>query len=219
MFTVDDHRKITAAVAAAESRTSSEIIVTVAAESGRYDRAEDVVGLLLGMSATGLLWLVWPPQAADHGSWAGNSLTLHWAAFTVVMLLGFLVGSALAGRFPLLRGPFIPRRQISDEVRGRAGQVFFDRRVHHTAAASGLLIYVSLYEHGAAVVGDRRVVETLGQAQLDELCRTLTDGLKTSDVVTALCATIAAAGARLAQVLPREAGDVDELDDALIILE
>ena len=44
-FTGSDRQQVAAAVAAAESQTSAEIVPVIAAASGRYDRAEDLVGL------------------------------------------------------------------------------------------------------------------------------------------------------------------------------
>ena len=47
----DDRAKIEAAIASAETKTSAEVVVIVATRSGLYDRAEDLVGLVLGLLA------------------------------------------------------------------------------------------------------------------------------------------------------------------------
>ena len=69
-------------------------------------------------------------------------------------------------------------RKMRDEVAARARAVFFDGRVHHTAGATGLLVYVSLYERMAAVLADQSVLDRLGQDAVDELCGVLTAGLQ-----------------------------------------
>jgi putative membrane protein len=107
---------------------------------------------------------------------------------------------------------------MRDEVWGRSRQVFFDSRVHHTAGRTGLLIYVSLFERMAAVLADEAVTERLGQPALDALRDQLTAALAAQSLADALCATITAAGPRLAAALPREPGDVNELPDALVVL-
>ena len=86
------------------------------------------------------------------------------------MVVGFVLGAALASHVGWLRLLFTPRRQMRDEVAARARAVFFDSRVHHTAGDTGLLIYVSLYERMAAVLADQSIMDKLGQAALDELC-------------------------------------------------
>ncbi|MBW3543349.1 MAG: hypothetical protein KY476_24105, partial [Planctomycetes bacterium] len=66
---------------------------------------------------------------------------------------------------------------------------------------------------------DQTVAEKLGQPVLDELRDRLTADLRSGRLAAAFCDTIAAAGERLAAVLPRETGDVNELPDALVVLE
>jgi putative membrane protein len=107
---------------------------------------------------------------------------------------------------------------MRDEVWGRSRQVFFDSRVHHTAGRTGLLIYVSLFERMAAVLADEAVTERLGQPALGALRDQPTAALAAQSLADALCATITAAGPRLAAALPREPGDVNELPDALVVL-
>jgi putative membrane protein len=135
------------------------------------------------------------------------------------LVAGFVIGAFFAGRIQWLRRIFTPRAEMRDEVAQNAARVFFDQRVHHTAGAGGLLIYLSLFERGVRVLGDGAVLEKLGQAALDELCRRLVDGVKAGDAATALCEVIEDAGARLGAVLPRGAGDRNELANALVILD
>ena len=54
-----------------------------------------------------------------------------------------------------LRRLFTPHTQMREEVLSRAREVFFDQRIHHTGGASGVLLYVSLFEHMAAVIADQ----------------------------------------------------------------
>ena len=114
---------------------------------------------------------------------------------------------------------FTPRSQMRDEVSARARGLFFDNRVHHTDGGTGVLVYVSLFEHMASVVGDATVVEKLGQEALDELCAELIEKLKAGDPTEAFCAVIASAGDRLSDKLPHAGDDVNELPDALVTID
>lgn len=211
--------QVEAAVKEAESRTSCEIVPVVAASSGRYDRPEDIVGLWLATIAAVTVWLLFPRQLDDLGNWDGSSLLVGLLAMIVSVVLAFVTGAVAAGRIDPLRRIFTPRTQQQEEVASRAREVFFDRRVHHTAGGTGLLIYVSLFEQVAVVLGDQTVMEKLGQPAIDELCSRLTDELGSGDVASALCRVIDDAGVRLADVLPQEEGDVNEIHDTLILID
>ena len=125
----------------------------------------------------------------------------------------------VGGRIDWLRRLFTPRTQMREEVYGRAREVFFDRRVHHTGGGSGVLLYVSLFEHMAAVIADQSIVEKLGQEQIDKICGEFTQRLHEGNPIDALCDTVGSLGQRLSPLLPRAEGDVNELPDALVVIE
>ncbi|MEZ6078601.1 MAG: hypothetical protein R3C56_23880 [Pirellulaceae bacterium] len=101
----------------------------------------------------------------------------------------------------------------------RARETFFDKRVHHTSGSAGMLIYVSLFERIAVVIGDQAILDKLGQTFLDQLCRQLTEGLRQNESSDAICNVIAEAGRQLSGPFPRIAGDVNELHDALVLID
>lgn len=212
--------EINQAVAEAESRTSAEIVPVVARCSGRYDRAEDVVGLWFAALLLALAYLAFPPPAlAEAGDWGAPSALAHLALLLACLPVGFVAGAALASWAPGARRLFTPRRQMREEVEAKARAVFFDQRIHHTAAGSGVLLYVSLHERIAAIVADQRVLGALGQIKLDALCYEFTDRLRESGPRVALRQTIAALGEELATVLPRTTDDRNELPDALVLMD
>lgn len=213
-----DVQRINEAVAAAESKTAAEIVPVVVASSGRYDRPEDMVGLWFAAGALALAWWLLPEHARS-GDWGSMPPWAYLLVLIASVVVGFVVGAAVGARVDGLRHLFTPAQQMRDEVLSRSRQVFFDSRVHHTVGRTGVLIYVSLFERMAAVLADDAVIEKLGQAALDELRDRLTASLGTQPLADALCGTLAIAGERLAAVLPRAAGDVNELPDALVVLE
>jgi len=218
IINAEQRARVESAVSAAESKTSCEIVPVVATASGRYDRAEDLVGLWFAMVGAVAAFLMFPGQS-DHGTWGGIPLWGQAGLLLLVMLVCFIVGAVLADRFQNLRRLFTPRSHMQKEVNLRARELFFDRRVHHTAGASGLLIFVSLYERTAVVLGDRSIVETLGEKFSEELCQRLTSSLRTQDVASAVCETIQHAAESLQTSLPRMDNDVQELPDTLVLLD
>jgi putative membrane protein len=219
VFTREDKERINQAVQQAERGTSAEIVPVVVSVSGRYDRPEDIVGLWLALAAMVAVWFVFPAAQAEHGSW--EAAGPHWKLLTMLAatVLAFVLGAVLATYVWPLRRLFTPRTQMADEVATRARGVFYSQAVHHTAGQTGVLIYVSLYERMAVVLADQVVLDKLGQSTLDQLRDLLIAGLRKGDVTDAFCQTIAAAGQRLAPVLPRQADDVNELPDALVTID
>jgi len=220
-FSDADRKRINECVGAAELKTSAEIVPVVATSSGRYDRAEDLVGLLLGivlMILTAILWPT-PPISMESGSWDKDPSLLQAGKLIVAMVVGFMLGVAAGSRISAVRRLFTPSRQMREEVQQSAQAIFFDKRIHHTASGSGLMIYLSLFEHVAVILADQQVLKALGQGTLDELCGSLTIQLKQGSPADAICKTIEAASGKLYAVLPRQSSDVNELPDSLITID
>lgn len=219
LFSDEQRQAINAAVREAESKTTAEIITVVATDSGRYDRPEDIAGLFCALASMGIAWVCFQRVDPTAGEWGAMPLTLQLPGLMGILVTGFVLGTMTASKVSWLRRLFTPVIQMRDEVISRARQIFFDQRVHHTAGATGLLIYVSIFEHVAVILADREILEALGQPQIDELCARLTSDLRTQDVPTALCRTIQEVGNRLAEPLPAGDGEVNELSDALVTLD
>ena len=214
-----DRQQINQTVQTAESLTAAEIVPVVATSSGRYDRAEDLAGLWLGVLLVVAVSIYWPAEAAEPGSWGTSPVAVQTLNLVGAILGGFLVGAVLCSKIAWLRRLFTPASQMRDEVTQRASAVFFDNRVHHTQAGGGLLIYISLFEHMAVILADRQILAALRQTHLDELCHTLTQQLHQDRPTEALCLTIQTAGEMLQPVLPRSSIDVNELPDSLVLID
>lgn len=218
-FSEEARRAITQAVADAEASTSAEIVPVVATRSGRYDRAEDTAGVLLGLLLLAGVWCAFQGVDPEGGEWGLSAARFELPAMIAAFLLGFVLGAVAAARFSGMGRLFTPRAEMAQEVAERARAVFFDQRVHHTASRGGILLFLSLHERTASVLGDDMILERLGQPVLDEICGILVAGMRTGDPASALGNAIRDAGKHLARVLPREAGDKNEIGDALVTLD
>ncbi|MDB5386152.1 MAG: hypothetical protein JWM11_1798 [Planctomycetaceae bacterium] len=219
LFSENDRQAVNQAVHAAESGTSAEIVPVVAASSGRYDRPEDVVGLWTGLLTLSIVWVMYPAADSGSGSWGGPHPAWQLVAFIVATVLGFLAGAILGSKIDWLRRLFTPRRQMQEEVFSRARAVFYDHRVHHTQGASGVLLYISLFERMAAIIADESVLKHLGQEQINTLCAQFTMRLRAGKPTSALCETIRSVSEQLSPVMPRANDDVNELPDALLLID
>jgi putative membrane protein len=219
MFSSEDHQRVTEAVVQAEAKTSAEICPVVATVSGRYDRAEDIIGLWGALIAFGVLWFLWPAVPHEPHAWAEMSPGLQLAIYIAVMIGAFVLSAFVGSRLSWLRRLFTPRQQIQDEVLQRAQTVFFDKRIHHTDSASGVLIYISLDEHQAVILADRSVLQAVGQEMIDAWRSELVKSLSYTSLTDSLCEVIHRIGNSLAAPLPRQSQDANELSDALVVLD
>ncbi len=219
LVTPEQRDRIASAVARAESGTSAEIVPVLARISGRYDRAEDFVGLLTGLVFLAVAWELFPRVPVEAGSWAATKNDYELPLLLAAFVAGFMIALPATIRFPILHRFFIPRAEMRQEVMARARQAFFDSRVYRTAAGTGVLVYVSLYERTAVVLAGEPVLEKLGQQAIDEVCAGLVAAMRTGDPAGALCAAVEDLGGRLETVLPRAEDDRNELPNTPVILD
>ena len=218
LFNEQQRQLIEAAVTEAEQGTAGEIVPVVATVSGRYDRAEDLFGLLLGLVALVVIWVLF--QGTTETAWAaGHTPTLELAAVIAIIVAGFLVGASLATRFPVLRLPFIPPREMRQEVERRAFEAFQRYRIRTTRGGTGVLIYVSLYEHMVRVVGDDAVTEKISREDWEGICRLVVDGMKADNAAQGLTLAIRQSGELLARHFPILPDDHNELSNELILID
>ncbi|HFD13553.1 MAG TPA: hypothetical protein ENJ32_13960, partial [Crenotrichaceae bacterium] len=196
--------------------TSGEIVPVVATASGRYDRAEDIVGLLFAMILLSIAWLSTQESIAINGQWEGiKTATLSLPLALIVIFTGFVTGTMLAGYFPVLRLPFISKKEMQEEVQIKAAQTFQLLRLRNTQAATGVLIYVSLYERMVSIIGDDAISEKLSQDDWDQVCAIVVNGMKSGKPHTALEEAVAQCGKLLSQHFPRQDNDENELPNKL----
>lgn len=213
----EERQTIASAIAAAEKQTSAEIVCAVATESSRYDREESIVGLLGAIAALILLNLTAAGETTGAGSWTrAHSLSLTEQAAAVVV--GFILGSMVASRWPALRRLLSSSDTLARECARAAVVVFGQRRLASTRSRSGLLIYVSLAERRVVVLGDDCVTKAAGQALLDRLRDLAVDRLRAGRRLETFVDSIQAATRELAAKMPPNPVNPDELSNELVCI-
>lgn len=215
-LSADEQQHIETAIREAEQQTSAEIVAVVATESGRYDRAESIAGLICSVLGLILLHAVAnPPQGP--GSWsAGETTAVTWQV--VVVIVGFVFGSLLASYCHPLRRWLVRERELDEEVNHAARAVFTAQRLHSTRDAGGVLLYISLFERRAVVLADDGVVKKVG-AEFEARLRDIAIGqLRAGGRAATFIETVKAAASELAGPLPRQEDDVNELPNHLVCI-
>lgn len=202
-FTSEEQERIRLAVAAAERGTSGEIATMVVARSDSYLEAV-TLGSVLGAALLALVIAI----ISQH-------VTI-WSYLPLTMLLFFPL-QLLINRLPALQRPFITASRLNEAVRERAVRAFYEKGLHRTKDATGILVFISLFEHKVWILGDSGINAKIPADSWLELVRTLTDGLKAGRACEALCEVVTRCGEELARHFPREGDDRNELQDEVLI--
>jgi putative membrane protein len=204
-FGGDARARIEAAVREAEASSLGQIVPVVVERSAGYPEARYRGGLLGGALVT-LLCLL-----ADH--YALWPVTL--ALLPVLQLAGGIAGALLALAGPVER-VLAGRAELGLAARDRALRAFHEHGLHRTALGTGVLVFASLFERRAVVLGDHGIHARMGEAEWQRAVDALSAGMRAGDPARGFCEAIRQVGARLAQHFPRGPGDrPNELPDAL----
>lgn len=152
LFTDDDRERIQEAVAAAEGYTSGEIVPYVVEDADEYP-----VATWRGVAYGVLLGLV--PPALVFAFYTGWGLAWMHTGLGVALMavLGGVLGGLLATFVRPLKRLLIGSDRLTRAVHRRAMQAFVEEEVFKTRDRTGILLFVSLFEHRIEVVGDEGI--------------------------------------------------------------
>ncbi len=173
VLTESDLIRIREAVATAESKTSGEIVPYVVRRCDSYDVAvwrAAGIGALVAFTVLTLLAQFY--SAWDDAWWRA-------AAFqTLAMATAGVAMAALAALVPSIKRLFAGKRQLIGNVHKRAMASFVEKEVFNTRERTGILLFVSLFEHRIEVVGDKGISAKVTQGEWASVVRCIRDGIK-----------------------------------------
>jgi putative membrane protein len=198
-----DKVQVEAAIAAAEKRTSGEIVAVIARASASYVSVAPMVAALLA------LLVPWP---LIYFTW--------WRVQDIYMLqlLVFVIAAASI-YWPPVRLALVPNSIKRDRAHKRAIEQFVAQNLYTTRSHTGVLIFLSEAERYAEVVADRNIYAKVPQADWQALVDRLTARIGDGEVGAGLSEAIAAAGELLAKHFPPGSGDPDDFPNHLIVIE
>jgi len=195
--------RITEAVRRAEALSRGQIVPAVVEKSDPYPEARFRGGLLAAALATAAVLALHLPVTV--------------AELPFVQVAAGLLG-ALLSRWDLVERLLVGSRAMDEAVRARAVRAFHEHGLHRTAEGTGVLVFASLFEREAVVIGDRGIDAKLPPGEWDRAVAALVAGLRAGEPARGFVEAIALCGARLAEHFPRDgttppAGN--ELEDAI----
>lgn len=217
-----DRQKVAVAIAAAESKTSGEIVAVATPISDAY---HDVAlhWALVPLFAV-LAWAAWSPTAL---AWWYNLLFGGWhpdptqsELLTLLMVLAalkFTIALLILKWMPL-RLLLTPGATKHRRVRRRAIAIFQAAAAGRTAGKTGILIYLSLAERRAEIIADEAILKITDDHTWGEAMHALLEEVREGKVAEGICAAIDRIGVLLSEHFPRSADDCNEIPDRLIEL-
>ncbi len=201
-FPQEAQDRIAAAVRRAESRSTGQVVPVVVTRSEPYEEARWIGAVIGAAVATALVELVVDdPTVAE------------------VLIFQVLLGVAgwFVGRLATVERLLAGRRHQAHAVHARAEQAFLEHGLHQTMHGTGVLVFASLRERRAEIIGDRGIHERMGDAGWQRAVDALVDGMRRGVPGEGFEAAIDQVGVQLAEHFPRASDEPvpNELPDGL----
>jgi putative membrane protein len=220
-LSADDHDRVSKAIAAAEATSDGEIIAIAAEQSDAYHD----VGLhyaVLAMFLVLAFFAIWPGQLELW--W---TRLMGWTAEPTIrqlmtLLLFFALLKFLAVLFLLKWQParmlLTPGSTKTRRVRRRAIMLFKTGAERRTIGRTGILIYLSMAEHRAEIIGDEAITAVTTPDSWGEAMVALLRDVKAGRPGDGIVAAVGLIGEVLATHFPKSSEDSNEIPDKLIEL-
>jgi putative membrane protein len=112
----------------------------------------------------------------------------------LLVLTSALIGMTLVVSAWPVKRLFLGRGMMAARVLDKAKNMFYDHEVHLTEPRTGILIYVSFFEHQAVVLADLGIDELVPEESWQLIIQKLTQGLKQGRTTESICEAIRACG-------------------------
>ena len=217
-----DFELVGKAVAAAEGNTAGEIVTVVTDRSDGYTDVALVWAVAAAFTAIAVLTFF--PDfylgLVDRvlGKW--NAQWTPRGIFGLALLVGILkfAGTWLIQLWQPLKFFLIPGPIKSHRTNARAVQIFKVGAQARTTGKTGILIYLSMRERRAEIVADEAITSKVAPEAWGDAMAAMLAELKKGHVGAGMAAAVEKVGTILAENLPRQSDDVNELPDRLIEL-
>jgi putative membrane protein len=195
-----DRKRISAAIADVERKTSGEIFCVIARQCGDYR----TVPLIFAAALALLLPLPMILFSAAPARWIYPAQ------------LGLFVIAALVLSIPSIRFHIVPRRSMHGQAHAEALRQFCAQGLHKTDQRTGVLIFASEAEHYAEIIADTGINAKVKPEVWDKAVAVLIDAVGKGRAADGFVASVNLCGAVLAQNFPPGALNRNELPDKVI---
>ncbi len=208
-----DLQRIKAAVNEAEKKISGEIVPVIVERSGSYAIANYKAALISGMFFF-VLMIILDRYVIDA------SLTIYYDPLFIfgVVVAGGAVGAVIPNLVPPLKRWLISRSYMDEACRQSAENAFLEEEIFNTRHRTGIMIFISFFEHEVIVMADRGISKVVEQKEWDHIVSELLSYIRTGKIVEGIEAGIRRCGEILLEKgFHKTPDDINELRDDLRI--
>jgi putative membrane protein len=207
-----DLERIKAAVKNAEEKISGEIVPVLVERSGDYLIAL-YKGSLIGAAFTFVSLVVLDRFVIKD---AVNTLFYDPVFILLIVVLGGVLGAVVPYFSDPIKRLLVARRYQDLVTRQCAENAFLEEEVFNTRQRTGVMIFISFFEHEVIVMADKGINKIVDQKQWDKIVQDLIKDIRNGRVVEALENGIKQCGDILLEKGFRKTiDDVNELRDDL----
>ncbi|MFM8347801.1 MAG: TPM domain-containing protein, partial [Bacteroidota bacterium] len=134
----------------------------------------------------------------------------------IIVLTGGLLGFIVSHFVPFIKRLLITKSQQQYATRQRAENAFLQEEVFNTRHRTGIMLFVSFFEHEVIIMADRGIAKVVDQQEWDRIVKTITDGISSNNLIGSMETAIARCGEILREKgFIKSADDINELPDNL----
>lgn len=213
-FSEQDLQRIKAAVKDAEDKISGEVVPVIVERSGYYTIANYKAALLAASLA--FVFMIILDRYIITG--AENALFYDPLFIFIIVVAAGVVGAILPNFSEPLKRALLSREQLDHSTQMRAENAFLEEEVFNTRQRTGIMIFISFFEHEVIVMADKGINKVVEQKEWDNLVKTLLENISKGRVVEGLEEAIKRCGEVLLEKgFVKTHDDINELGDDLRI--
>jgi len=209
-----EKKKIIESVKKVENITSGEIVPMVVSSSYTYPLAEIKGAAFFSVPAAIALTYLAVQQSLLMGYFPYLYYSM-WMFLGIGMVL-YVLSYLLLKYIPSMKRMFIADAEIDEEVEEAAVTSFFRNGLYLTRDKTGVLIFISVFEHRVWVLADSGINEKVDKKVWDEIVQHIIRGIKEKRQGDAIGEAITRVGEILKEHFPVKPDDRDELDNLII---
>jgi putative membrane protein len=202
IFSEADKTRVSAAIQAAEAKTSGEIVCVLARASSNYMSFTTAWAALISLIAPWFLIAL-----------TNLSVQRIFLAQIIIFVVLFLALSERA-----LQRVLIPRALRRAAAHRAAMEQFMIRGMARKKNRASVLIFASLAEHYARIVADDGIAAKVDQSVWQDAIQALLEHARKGDIAEGFVIAVEKCGQVLAEHFPPEAGQQDQLPDRIYLI-
>jgi putative membrane protein len=212
-FSEQDLLRIKAAVREAEEKISGEIVPVIVERSGSYAIA-NYKGSLIGATFVFVFIVLFDRQYFTEI--ATNTLFYDPLFIFLMVILGGVIGAVIPHFSDRVKRLLVAKRYQDQTTRQAAENAFLEEEVFNTRQRTGIMIFISFFEHEVIVMADQGISKVVEQKQWDQIVADIIKSIRDGKIVEALEGGISQCGKILLEKgFHKTEDDVNELRDDL----